>query len=136
MPVPCSEFQAIGSPWDMIEFCKKYDLDWDDCPEDYLIYSEYDFNEYIIDYLQNISSNENWVDVLRYLEALPQGCDYYLYDETYGEFDEFDLDAYLSDLEWWIKNNVGFDMGDDEDEDDVICVDTDAMMDLWKGEAA
>ena len=27
-------------------------------------------------------------------------------------------------------------MGDDENEDEEICVDADAMMDLWKGEAA
>ena len=99
MPVPYSEFQEISSPWDMIDFCKEYDLDWDECLEDYLIYSEYDFNEYVIDYLQNIPVNENWVNVLRYLEELPQGCDYYIYNEIYGNFGEFDLDAYLSDLE-------------------------------------
>lgn len=106
--------EDVGYWYELINFCYDYG-----CPCCDSIYDDDQKDEYFNDNLVEMARNaDSWQDMLRELEDIPDGDDYYICDdyEDWQGVSDSDFGEYKDDVLQWADEHEVWD-ADDEEED-------------------
>lgn len=111
---------SIESFSDLISFCNE-----NDGYQEYTqnIYCNEDYDMEICRRISEYSDNDRWEDIRNWLDSLPCGCDYYEYDDDWGEWtglEHEDLHERVHELAQELDEDGFFDDEVEEQEADAV----------------